>query len=211
MSNKQLNIAEDAGTVEGTLLYILNIYQELHKIKITPIKNASFKYEIEILDNSIEKKLKPLKPKTVILAQIKFKAGIFRLRLQGINDPIDMKFKKRKGGYSAIVCELYRALGQKKNKDTEDIEKQLKEERAIGLKKGNRAKNIGDQLSKFLKPLGGKTMRDLLFNATSSSLIYKKIVKTKDLKKAGVKSLTLKGVRYDFDFEQNIWVEHKED
>ena len=33
----------------------------------------------------------------------------------------------------------------------------------------------------------------------------------KDLKKAKVKSLILKGIRYDFDFEQNIWVEHNAD
>lgn len=82
---------------------------------------------------------------------------------------------------------------------------------AVGLEKENKAKNIGDQLSKFLKQVGGKTMRDLLFDATSSSLKYKKIVKIKDLKKAKVKSLTLKGIRYDFDFEQNIWVEHNAD
>lgn len=136
---------------------------------------------------------------------------IFRLRLKGIENPIDIKFKKRNGGYSAIVCELYRAFGQRKNKDTEEIERQLKKELAVGLEKENKAKNIGDQLSKFLKRVGGKTMRDLLFDATSSSLKYKKIVKIKDLKKAKVKSLTLKGIRYDFDFEQNIWVEHNAD
>lgn len=102
-------------------------------------------------------------------------------------------------------------MKQRKNKYTEEIERQLKEELAVGLEKENKAKNIGDQLSKFLKQVGGKTMRDLLFDATSSSLKYKKIVKIKDLKKAKVKSLILKGIRYDFDFEQNIWVEHNAD
>ncbi len=212
MSDEQLTVTEK--TLEDYLIYLLNRLQENGKIKITPIENTSLKYELEILDNSLEKKLeprKPLKPKTVIFAQIIFKSQIFRLRLKGIENPIDIKFKKRKNGYSAIVCELYRALKQRKNKYTEEIERQLKEELAVGLEKENKAKNIGDQLSKFLKQVGGKTMRDLLFDATSSSLKYKKIVKIKDLKKAKVKSLTLKGIRYDFDFEQNIWVEHNAD
>lgn len=212
MNDELLNKADK--TVTDALTFLLIRLQKQGVIKFTPIENTPNKYEIEILDNSLEKKLelsKTLKPKTVIFAQIIFKSNTFRLRLKGIDKPIDVKFKKRKGGYSAIVCELYRALKQRKNEDTEEIERQLKEERAVGLKKENRAKNIGDQLSKFLKPLGGKTMRDLLFDATSSSLKYKKIVKIKDLKKAKVKSLTLKGIRYDFDFEQNIWVEHNAD
>ena len=53
------------------------------------------------------------------------------MRLKGIENPIDIKFKKRKNGYSAIVCELYRALKQRKNKYTEEIERQLKEELAV--------------------------------------------------------------------------------
>ena len=212
MSDEQLTVTEK--TLEDSLIYLLNRLQENGKIKITPIENTSLKYELEILDNSLEKKLeprKPLKPETVIFAQIIFKSLIFRLRVKGIENPIDINFKKRKGGYSAIVCELYRALKQRKNKYTEEIERQLKEKLAVGLEKENKAKNIGDQLSKFLKQVGGKTMRDLLFDATSSSLKYKKIVKIKDLKKAKVKSLILKGIRYDFDFKQNIWVENKED
>ena len=123
-------------------------------------------------------------------AQIIFKSQIFRLRLKGIENPIDIKFKKRKNGYSAIVCELYRALKQRKNKYTEEIERQLKEELAVGLEKENKAKNIGDQLSKFLKQVGGKTMRDLLFDATSSSLKYKKITISlgSPLQTAGIKT-----------------------
>lgn len=97
MSDEQLTVTEK--TLEDYLIYLLNRLQENGKIKITPIENTSLKYELEILDNSLEKKLeprKPLKPKTVIFAQIIFKSQIFRLRLKGIENPIDIKFKKRK-------------------------------------------------------------------------------------------------------------------
>lgn len=53
MSDEQLTVTEK--TLEDYLIYLLNRLQENGKIKITPIENTSLKYELEILDNSLEK------------------------------------------------------------------------------------------------------------------------------------------------------------
>lgn len=201
--------------MENALLTIFKNIKENspESFRIRRVKGSEHKYTIEFFkETSLEELLKQktlenIKKKKVMYSSFDFKKMLLILTLTGIDYPIEMKFKKLNGGYSRIVCDIYRALGKRKKMSNEDIEKNLKEKYAKELGKDNRVKNIPDCLTKFLKPLGEPLIRDLLFECRGGKLIYKKNVYIKDLKQMGIKSLIIKDREYAFDFDKGIWVE----
>lgn len=213
--NSVLETEQTFNQIENALFVILKSIKKKNpeSFRIRRVKGTEHKYTIEFFkETSLEelikqKTLENIKKKKVMYSSFDFNKMLFTLTLTGIDYPIEMKFKKLNGGYSRIICDICRAIGERKKISREVIEKDLREKYAKELGKDNRVKNIPDCLTKFFKPLGEPLIRDLLFEYRGGKLKYKKNVYIKDLKQMGIKSLIIKDREYAFDFDKGMWVE----
>lgn len=209
--------------------FIFSIFKGTKKhCKVTPVGDSKHKYELEFfdvpLDKNEKKQLKELKENTTLAAHMKLSQQLIEVQIRGLEYPITIKFKMRKGGYNQSVCELYRALhlrkGLKKGMDessiSENVENKLRNELANSLNNKNQLSNVKDSMQKLL---GSANLRDLLFECRPTDkkfpLIYRKFIHISTLKKLNIDNFAIKDsfqhkLRYFyFDFDKKVWIEGK--
>lgn len=94
-----------------------------------------------------------------------------------------------------------------KVKSKEEIKQAVREKKGKETTSEYLSGNIKDSLNKFLKPLGCKELRDLLFDFDGGKLKYKRYVYIHDLEQKDLETLTLQGKTFDFNGEK--WVRRK--
>lgn len=185
---------------------VLKALEKAGELKLIPIKYCDNKFKVELIDKDVPIKFRKKRSENFVLAShFKFSQYKLVIELKGIDYPIEMKFRKVKKGYSKIACDIYRASGYRKGKDDDAIKKLI--EKRSKLTNETMSKNIGDSLGKFLMPVGGNVLRDLLFDYSGKKLKYKRFVYVKDLKQKDIGTLKMKNKNFIFDFEDKVWVE----